>query len=184
MIFVTVGSYRFDNLIRHVDALLAEGCCDDEFVVQIANGKYEPMHCDFFRTAPSLASYYERADVVVSHGGVGTILDVLAHGKPLVAVANSDLQDDHQSEFLEMLNKSEILHWNRRLEDLASSIRDARARQSAYSRLVTPHERIAREVDLVEPANRRDTFWRRMIRKHLSSCRQDVGGSATLPPNW
>lgn len=46
----------------------------------------------------NLADYIERADLVVSHAGTGSILDVLRLNKKLVAVLNDLLMDNHQRE--------------------------------------------------------------------------------------
>lgn len=52
---------------------------------------------------PSLEEEYERADLVISHAGSGTILDVLRLGKPLIVVPNPTLLDNHQEELASAL---------------------------------------------------------------------------------
>ena len=72
MIFVTVGTFQFDDLVRHIDQAIGEGLLQDEVVIQTANGAYTPRHCNSFRSAPTLAPYYDQADLIVCHGGTGT----------------------------------------------------------------------------------------------------------------
>ncbi|KDN35318.1 glycosyltransferase family 1 protein [Tilletiaria anomala UBC 951] len=65
-----------------------------------------------FKFAPNLRACMEAADVVISHAGSGTILEVLrlppisrtrAHERQLIVVPNSSLMDNHQVELAEAL---------------------------------------------------------------------------------
>ena len=78
MIFVTVGSTDFDALIRCMDEIGAR--LGEEMTMQIGSGAYSPQHAArVFRYAPSLEAYYDQADIVVSHGGLGTVVEALRH---------------------------------------------------------------------------------------------------------
>lgn len=123
MIFVTVGSISFDDLIRRVDDAVARGEIEGEVLLQIANGSYEPVHCEFFRTAPGLDPYYERASLVVGHGGTGTTLEVIERGLRLISVSNPNMIDNHQHEFLEALDRRGFTRYCRAIDDLPAMIR-------------------------------------------------------------
>jgi beta-1,4-N-acetylglucosaminyltransferase len=125
MIFVTVGTTDFDALVRGMDDLAP--CLGDEVVCQIGVGAYVPRNCAWYRFAPSLDADLRRARLVVSHGGLGTIMEVLRLGKPLVGVSNPDRPDLHQDDLLRTLAGRDHLLWCRRLEDLEESIEQARA---------------------------------------------------------
>jgi beta-1,4-N-acetylglucosaminyltransferase len=103
MIFVTVGSIQFDDLVRRIDDQVRTGRIREKVVIQIGNGSYEPASCEFFRTAPGLDSYYANAALVIGHGGTGTTLEVLEKGLRLISVSNPGMIDNHQDEFLEAL---------------------------------------------------------------------------------
>ena len=122
-IFVTVGSTDFDPLIRAVDALVpalrAEG------LMQIGHGQYEPRHWPFFRFATTLGPYYDRATLVIAHGGLATTMEVLRRGLPLVSVSNPDRYDNHQDDLLSTLAGEGYLVWCRRLDDLLRAIKTA-----------------------------------------------------------
>jgi len=90
---------------------------NEEVEIQIGRGEYEPRNCDWFRFASSLEPYYERADVVVAHGGLGTIMEVLRLGGKLIGVANPDRYDQHQEDLLSYLAEEGYLIW---CHDLAS----------------------------------------------------------------
>ncbi len=98
MVFVTVGTTEFDALVQAMDAWAADH--DEPVIVQIGRGTYVPRHAEHFRFAPTLAPYYERADLVVAHGGLGTTMEVLHLRKRLVSVSNPDRYDRHQEDLL------------------------------------------------------------------------------------
>ncbi len=123
-IFVTVGTTDFDDLARAMDGFAAEHP-EERVVVQIGDGRYEPEHAEWFRFAPSLEPHYADAKVVVAHGGIGTTMEVIQRGVPLVSVANPDRDDDHQRDVLGHLSGKGHLLWCRRLEDLPTAIERA-----------------------------------------------------------
>ncbi|RDB24185.1 tRNA (carboxymethyluridine(34)-5-O)-methyltransferase [Hypsizygus marmoreus] len=118
LVFVTVGSTRFDSLVQAVlslpvlSSLRLRGYT--ELVVQCGNSAFElassisqgenlivereGITVELWKFKPSLDKEYERADLVISHAGSGTILDVLRLGKPLIVVPNPTLLDNHQEE--------------------------------------------------------------------------------------
>lgn len=116
MIFVTVGTTDFDALVRRMDEL-ASGL-GDPVVAQIGRGAYIPRSIEWFRLAPDLQPYYQRADVVVSHGGLGTLVEVLALGRRLIGVSNPDRYDRHQDDLLGYLESEGHLVWCRDLNDI------------------------------------------------------------------
>jgi len=127
MIFVTVGTTMFNELVAEVDRLRMRGLLTDRVVCQIGDGAYEPKHCEFFRSAPSLEPWYEQADLVICHGGTGTVRELLTLGKPFVPVANTRLAGDHQSDFLAACAQRFGIAWCRDLGDLAEAVHKARS---------------------------------------------------------
>jgi len=116
MIFVTVGTTDFDALVRAMDNIAPK--VGEEVVTQIGLGQYVPVNCEYFRFAPSLEPYYDRARVVVAHGGVGTTLEVLERGQKLISVANPDRYDHHQDDLLHALAKRGHIIWCHSLDKL------------------------------------------------------------------
>ena len=103
-IFVTIGTGKFEALVKEIDTIALE--LKDKITVQIGSGEYIPKNCKWFRFAPNLASYYNTADLIISHGGPGTVFEILETGKRFVACANVDRTDPkHQVEFLEAISK-------------------------------------------------------------------------------
>ncbi len=123
MVFVTVGTTKFDALIQAVDttdvaeALVSKGY--KKLVIQKGAGNYQVqmlvpagsrshqlsngLQVQVFEFAPSIADYMKAADLIISHAGSGSIFEALRLGKPLVAVPNAILMDNHQAELAEHL---------------------------------------------------------------------------------
>lgn len=131
MIFVTVGSTDFDALVEAVDRLCVPGgvLAGYEVEMQIGTGKYEPAHARHFRFAPTLEPYFERAELVIAHGGLGTAMEVIGLGRRLLAVANPDRYDRHQEDLLGTLAQEGYLVWCRDLRNLSSCVINALAFQ-------------------------------------------------------
>ena len=117
MIFVTVGTTDFDALIREMDRLAP--ALNEKVVAQIGRGRYVPAHMEYFRFVPSLDSYYARARVVVAHGGLGTMIEVLQRSIKLIGISNPDRYDRHQEDLLHALDTRGYMVWCRELGDLA-----------------------------------------------------------------
>jgi beta-1,4-N-acetylglucosaminyltransferase len=127
MIFVTVGSTDFDPLIKKMDELAPE--LGSEVVMQIGLGQYIPKTGRHFRFAPSLDPYLAQAELIVGHGGLGTIVEALEQGRKLVCVVNPTTYDRHQEHLLRLFAAQNHLIWCQKLDDLAQAIRRARETQ-------------------------------------------------------
>ncbi|ESK96878.1 glycosyltransferase family 1 protein [Moniliophthora roreri MCA 2997] len=124
--FVTVGSTRFDALVNCVlsQSVLASlhNKGYTQLVIQCGNSDFDFCHLfdkvedtfhleksgvtiECWKYKSSLQGEYERADLVISHAGSGTILDVLRLKRPLIVVPNSTLLDDHQQELATALQE-------------------------------------------------------------------------------
>ncbi len=102
MIFLTVGSQMpFDRLVIAVDEWAGENSANDVFG-QIGNSQVVPKH---IRTAPTLSppefrQRIQKADLIVAHAGMGSVLTALEFGKPIVVMPRQGLlhetRNDHQ----------------------------------------------------------------------------------------
>ncbi|MDQ3855900.1 MAG: hypothetical protein M3281_05825 [Chloroflexota bacterium] len=133
MIFVTVGTFHFEGLVQRMDEL-ATGL-DEQVICQIASGTYVPKNCEYFRFAPSLDSYMERARLVITHGGL-VVVEAVRMGKPVVAIANPNRTDRHPHQILSVLEQHNHIVWCRTLDDLPASI--ARASTMTFAPYTEP----------------------------------------------
>jgi len=124
MIFVAAGTTGFDALAQEMDRLTPE--LEEEVIIQIGSGRYVPRQAQHFRLAPSLQPYFENASLVVSHGGLGTCMEVLEAGKPLIALSNPDRYDKHQDDLLQALEAQNYLVWCSDPAQLKPAIETAR----------------------------------------------------------
>ncbi len=140
-VFVTVGSTDFDSLVQAVDALVPTLAL--EGIMQIGHGLYEPVNMPYVRFAPSLDTYYERASLVIAHGGLATTMEVLRHGSPLVSASNPDRYDNHQDDLLSVMAAEGYLVWCRQLDDLQQAI------ETAQTTPLRPYEQPECKIHLV-----------------------------------
>jgi len=133
--FVTVGATaEFDLLLEAVlspeilTALKKQGF--DSLEIQSGTTKLKLPGSHFERDGirvevwnfkESLSDPIKKADLVISHAGAGTILDVLRLGKPLVVVPNPSLMDDHQTELALALERKGHLKMSK-IESLSQAI--------------------------------------------------------------
>lgn len=113
MIFVTVGSshFPFDRLLYALDGVET----DEELVVQHGPSTVRPRgaRCIPFLSFADFALHARQARVVVSHGGIGSVLVALAEGKrPLVVPRLArfrETTDDHQLESVRALSAAGLV---------------------------------------------------------------------------
>lgn len=122
MIFVTVGNSHFDRLIREVDRLVQKGAIREQVFAQIGQGRYTPQKLDWVRYIDDIESHYRRSRLVICHGGVGTVMNLLQLGREFIAVANRSLKDDHQTELLTALEAQGWCRCCYRIKDLEAML--------------------------------------------------------------
>lgn len=114
-VFVTLGTirgYRFDSVI---DAMLATGYANENTVWQLGDTRRAeslPGSVFDYMSPAEFASTAREADVVVTHAGVGTLLELLGMGiYPVQAVRRAtrgEHVDDHQTEIADLVNAIDI----------------------------------------------------------------------------
>ena len=116
MIFVTVGFHEqaFARLVAKMDDIA--GRIDEEVIIQKGNTPYETKNASSFDFLPSDEEYMEilmGARIIVSHGGAGTILNSLIHGKRTVVVPRlrkyGEHVNDHQLELSDALKEKGLI---------------------------------------------------------------------------
>lgn len=136
MIFVTVGTHTqsFDRLLQEVDRLVGERAIKEKVVGQIGNSKYEPRNFKWFRftSFDKLDRLYMGADVMITHGGAGSILNGLDRGKPVIAVPRlekyNEHVNDHQMDLVKFLEKKNKIIAVYDVRDLRKAIAAAKKR--------------------------------------------------------
>ena len=106
MIFLTVGTiFPFERLTRAVDAWAQEtGRGSDVFgqIGELGTEGYRPAHFDWVErlTPAEFRARMEAATLVVSHAGIGTMIDTLTRGKSILMLprdpARREIVNNHQ----------------------------------------------------------------------------------------
>lgn len=99
MIFLTVGTQLpFDRLVAAVDAWA--GSARVPVFAQTGAGKYRPRHCEFAEyIPPALADdLFRKADLIVSHAGMGSILTALKYRKRILILPRRASLGEHRNE--------------------------------------------------------------------------------------
>ncbi|KAK3915570.1 UDP-N-acetylglucosamine transferase subunit ALG13-like protein [Frankliniella fusca] len=115
-VFATVGTTKFDLFIRTLtnDDVLRELARRgySSLTVQFGDGLFEPksgmregIKVECYRFKDSIVKDIKDADLVISHAGAGTCLEVLERNKKLIVVINEELMDNHQTELADKLFK-------------------------------------------------------------------------------
>jgi UDP-N-acetylglucosamine transferase subunit ALG13 len=98
MIFVMVGTHNlgFERLIKKMDEIAEK----KEVVMQTGVTSYVPKNAEYFAFTglAKIYDYIEKADVVVTHGGIGCVTDALAYGKPLVIAPRLKKHNEHTND--------------------------------------------------------------------------------------
>ena len=103
MIFLTVGSHEpFDRLIKAVDQWAGLQQNPDVFAQITAKGKYKPqnMRTVDYMTEQAYRDACAKADLLIAHAGMGSIITALTYQKPIVIMPRSgklgETRNDHQ----------------------------------------------------------------------------------------
>lgn len=123
MIYVTVGTHHqdFSRLIRAMDDIARE--TREHTIIQIGMSTYSPQHCESFEFIPreSALDHCRQARLIVTHAGIGSVIDALSAHKPLIVVPRLKRYREHNSDHqLDLANAVERRGWGRMLTDLTA----------------------------------------------------------------
>ena len=99
MILVVTGTQLpFDRLIKILDEIAPE--LDEEIVAQVNGSQYLPRHVNTIDILPpdEFDKLFERARLIVSHAGIGTIISAMQFQKPLIIFPRIAAQGEHRNE--------------------------------------------------------------------------------------
>ena len=113
MIFITLGSqkFQFNRLLKAVDDLKL----NEEIFAQIGYSDYQPIHYAYkkFLDRNEFAEIMDNADIIITHGGTGTIIRAVKMGKKVIAVPRlakyGEHVDDHQLQLIEQFKEQNLI---------------------------------------------------------------------------
>lgn len=109
MILITVGTHKlsFNRLLHMIDKLIDQGIVErDSIFAQTGYSTYTPKNYYFtpFIEPDEFDGLIEKSDLIITHGGTGSIVTALKKQKRVIAVARQaqyhEHVDDHQREII------------------------------------------------------------------------------------
>lgn len=108
MVLVILGTQdkQFTRLLEAVDKEIEKGTIKDRVVVQAGQTKYESENMEIFDLvpAPEFEKLMDEADLVITHGGAGSILSAIKKGKKVIAAPRlakyQEHHNDHQKQII------------------------------------------------------------------------------------
>ena len=134
-VFVSVGTHpqQFDRLLKKLDELVGNGALKASVFAQTGNSTYQPKNFAFekFVGETKYNSVLGKAEIVVSHGGAGTIINSLRSGKKLVVVPRlkkfGEHTNDHQLDLAKALEKQRKCLAVYNMKELGTTLAKARS---------------------------------------------------------
>ena len=99
MIFVTIGTQLpFDRLIRIIDEMAPQ--LNEEVIAQVYQCGFTPKNIKTvdFLAPDKFNTLFDKARLIVSHAGMGTILSALQKGKPIIVFPRIAAMGEHRNE--------------------------------------------------------------------------------------
>lgn len=134
MILVLLGTQNnsFHRLLKQIEKNIENGNIKEEVVVQAGYTKYEPKtrkkKMKIFDTIPKkeLDKLIEKANLVISHGGVGSMVTANQKGKKVIAVPRykkyNEHVNDHQIETIKIFEKKGYVLLAENVEDIDKAL--------------------------------------------------------------
>ena len=113
MIFVTLGTQDkpFKRLLEEIDKCILKGIIKDKVIVQAGCTKIVTKRMTLFNQIEydKFIEYIKNCDLLITHGGVGSIIDGLKYNKKIIAIPRlakyEEAANDHQTQIIENFSK-------------------------------------------------------------------------------
>ncbi len=133
LLFATVGAtLPFDRLVDLVAGASTSGNISENIIIQTGEGGKQPKGLETFETLPfeEVKSILQRANIVVCHGGTGSLITALRAGCKVIAVPRrferGEHYDDHQSEITEVFRDRGLIQIADTPEEFTRALENAR----------------------------------------------------------
>ncbi len=131
MILVTLGTQdkSFERLLKKLDQLIEKKVIQDEVVVQAGYTQYESKNMKIFSYLPKeeLEKLIEKCDLLITHAGVGSIMDGIKKKKKVIAVPRlskyQEHTNDHQLQIAKEFEKEGYILSVIELKDLPKTLK-------------------------------------------------------------
>ena len=153
MIFVVLGTQKFqlNRLLRSLDEFVEKGTIIDDITAQTGNSDYKPKHYIYypFLGKDEFESHISKADLIISHGGVGSIMTALNNEKPVIIFPRlskyHEHVDDHQTEIARAFNEKGYALLCDETDDLSQLIE--KSKTFAFNKYVSQTDKIVGTIE-------------------------------------
>lgn len=130
MILVLLGTQNnsFHRLLEEIDRLIKNKVIKEEVMIQAGYTKYtsENMKILDFVSKEELEELQNKADLIITHGGVASILQSITKEKKVIAIPRlhqyQEHVNNHQTEIVELFNQKGYIIGIQRVEELEKAI--------------------------------------------------------------
>lgn len=134
MILILLGTQdnSFHRLLEEVQALIDKKVITEKVIVQAGRTKYESKDMEIHSLMPEeeLKEIMKKSDLVITHGGVGSIVMALKMEKKVIAVPRlsefGEHINNHQIQIIETFNSQEFLIGITDLKELGNALEKAK----------------------------------------------------------
>lgn len=131
MILVLLGTQNnsFHRLLEEMERLIKNGVIKEEVIVQAGYTKYasEKMKMLELISKEELETLQNKADLIITHGGVGSILLSITKNKKVIAVPRlhqyNEHVNNHQKQIVELFNNRGYIIGVKGVEELEEAIK-------------------------------------------------------------
>ena len=132
MTLVILGTQdkSFDRLLRMVEKEIKNNNLKGEVIVQAGQTKFKSKYMKIFDLIPitKFNKLIKEADLVITHGGVGSIIQALKHNKKVIAVPRlaryKEHENDHQIQIVEEFTKNGYILSAKNTKELNKALED------------------------------------------------------------
>ena len=130
MILVLLGTQNnsFNRLLEEIEKNIKNGTIKEEVIVQAGYTKFETdkMEIIDLMSKEQLEKFQDEADLIITHGGVGSIISSIEKGKKVIAVPRmheyGEHVNNHQKEIVKDFNDKGYIIGIEKVEDLKQAI--------------------------------------------------------------
>lgn len=132
MILVMLGTQKndFTRLLKEVENCIEDGTIKEEVIVQAGSTKYKTDKMKIFDliAREELDKKKEEASLIITHGGVGSIVGALKMNKKIIAVPRlkefGEHVNDHQKQIVENFSNQGYIKGVFDIKDLKKEIQE------------------------------------------------------------
>ena len=134
MILILLGTQNnsFHRLLEEVQKNIDNGTIQEEVIAQIGYTKFASKDMTLYGKIPTeeIKKLIDKADVVITHGGVGSIITSITKGKKVIAVPRlkkyKEHVNDHQLDIVDSFNALGYIIGIHNVEELGDALKKAK----------------------------------------------------------